>query len=155
MDKQNAAVTWWVDNKMFDEVDRIRQKIQPPDPDSWEKQMQVVRVFDELIYNTDRNRGNLVITKDWQIWMIDHSRAFRTHKTLLDPKSLAQCDRKLLLRIRELDREILRQRLEKYLTSAELDGILARRDKIIKFFDDQIAEKGEAAVLFDLASVRK
>ncbi len=155
VDGQNAAVSWWIDDKMFDEVDRIRRNIQPPDPDRWDKQMQVVRVFDELIYNTDRNRGNLVITKDWQIWMIDHTRAFRTQKALLDPKTLARCDRKLLMRVRELDRGILKQRLDKYLTSAELDGVLARRDKIVKFFDDEIAAKGEAAVLFDLASVRK
>jgi hypothetical protein len=32
----------------------------------------------------------------------------------------------------------------------EIEGLLARRDKIVKFFDEQIAQKGEAAVLFDL-----
>ena len=31
--------------------------------------------------------------------------------------------------------------------------LLARRDKIVKFFEDQIAAKGEAAVLFDLPRV--
>jgi hypothetical protein len=29
--------------------------------------MYVCRVFDQLIYNTDRNLGNLVITKDWKL----------------------------------------------------------------------------------------
>ena len=32
----------------------------------------------------------------------------------------------------------------------EIDGLLARRDKIVAFFDKEIAAKGEAAVLFDL-----
>ena len=45
---QNAAVTWWVDDKMFDEVDRVLRKIEPPDRGGWEKQMHVVRVFDQL-----------------------------------------------------------------------------------------------------------
>src|SRR5712692_335813 len=61
---QMAAVTWWVDDKMFDEVDRVRQNLQPPNLDNWNKQMNAVRVFDQLIYNTDPNLGNIVITRD-------------------------------------------------------------------------------------------
>ncbi len=155
VDGQNAAVTWWVDDKMFDEVDRLLRKIEPPDRESWGKQIHAVKVFDQLIGNIDRNKGNLVITKDWQIWMIDHTKAFRTQKNLLDPADLVQCDRKLLARLRGLDKEVLKQRLGKLLTSGEIDGIFARREKIVKFFDDAIAKKGEQAVLYDLASVRK
>ena len=155
VDGQNAAVTWWVDNKMFDEVDRVLRKIEPPDRAGWEKQMHVVRVFDQLIYNTDRNKGNLVITKDWQIWMIDHTRAFRTAKAMENPKNLVQCDRKLLAKMRELNKDELKQKLGKYLNGMEIDGILARRDKIVQFFDQEVASKGQGAVLYDLASVRK
>jgi len=39
--------------------------------------MWVVRLFDQLIYNTDRNLGNLLIDKSWRLWMIDHTRAFK------------------------------------------------------------------------------
>jgi hypothetical protein len=60
---KTSAVTWWVDDKMFDDVDRKKQGIEPPNQDDWNKQMYVVRVFDQLIYNTDRNLGNLVIDK--------------------------------------------------------------------------------------------
>jgi hypothetical protein len=35
----------------------------------------------------------------------------------------------------------------------EIDGLLARRDKIVKLFEDEVAKKGEAAVLFDLPRV--
>ena len=150
-----AAVTWWVDNKKFDELERVKQNVQPPDLDAWNKQMYVVRVFDQLIYNTDRNLGNLAIDNNWQIWMIDHTRAFRMQKSLDNPKNLVQCDRKLLARMKELDKNTLKQRLSKYLTAMEIDGILARRDKVVQFFDEEIAKKGEAAVLYDLASVRK
>src|SRR3990172_5595077 len=110
--------------------------------------MFVCRVFDQLIYNTDRNLGNLVITKDWKIWMIDHTRAFRTMKDLRSPQDLVQCDRRLLAKLRELNRETLKQKLGRYLTSTEIEGLLARRDKIVKFLDDQIVQKGEANVLF-------
>ena len=40
--------------------------------------------------------------------------------------------------------------MKPYLNDMELDGLLARRDKIVAFFDQEIAAKGEAAVLFDL-----
>ena len=36
-----------------------------------------VRLFDQLITNVDRNLGNLLIDKNWTVWMIDHSSAFR------------------------------------------------------------------------------
>ena len=145
-----AAVTWWVDDAVMTELDRYKKKMEPPDLKTWNPQMYVCRVFDQLIYNTDRNLVNLVITKDWKIWMIDHTRAFRTMKRLAGPENLVQCDRKLLAKLRELTKDALTKRLERYLNSAEIEGLLARRDKIVSFFDDQVATKGQAAVLFDL-----
>ena len=132
------------------ELDRKKKKIQPTDLHSWNQQMYVCRVFDQLIYNTDRNLGNLVITKDWKVWMIDHTRAFRGMKDLRSPKDLVQCDRMLLAKLRELNKEILNKKLQTYLAPMEIQGLLDRRDKIVKFFEEQIAQKGEAAVLFDL-----
>ncbi len=147
---QSAAVTWWVDDTMMTELDRTRKSTQPPDLDAWNKQMYVVRVFDQLIFNTDRNLGNLVIDKDWRIWMIDHTRAFRMMKKLENPKNLVQCERKLLGKLKELNKDNLKQRVGKYLTGMEIDGLLGRRDLIVKLFESEIASKGEAAVLYDL-----
>ena len=132
------------------ELDRKKKKIEPPDQHSWNQQMYVCRVFDQLIYNTDRNLGNLVISKDWKIWLIDHTRAFRDMKDLRSPTDLVECDRKLLAKLRELNKETLTKELGRYLTQMEIEGLLARRDKIVHFFDEQIAQKGETAVLFDL-----
>ena len=42
-------------------------------------------LFDELISNIDRNQGNIVYTKDWRLWLIDHTRAFRKNSTLKVP----------------------------------------------------------------------
>ena len=58
--------------------------------------MWLVRLFDQLIYNVDRNLGNLVIDKSWTVWMIDHSRAFRLFDKLKTPGNLTKCDRQLL-----------------------------------------------------------
>ena len=82
--------------------------------------------------------------------MIDHTRAFRTMKDLPAPANLVQCDRKLLAKLRGLNKDVLTKALERYMNAVQIDGLLARRDKIVSFFDKQIAKNGEAAVLFDL-----
>ncbi|MGH9662582.1 MAG: hypothetical protein ACRD96_28795, partial [Bryobacteraceae bacterium] len=119
----SAAVTWWVDNTMMTELDRNKKKLEAPDPVDWNRQMHIVRVFDQLIFNTDRNLGNMVITKDWKIWMIDHTRAFRMLHTLQTPKNLVQIDRKLLARLRDLNKADAQVKLKGWLNNMEIDGL--------------------------------
>jgi hypothetical protein len=145
----SAALTWWVDDVLMTETKRLRDKTSPPDLDRWNAQMHVVRVFDQLIFNTDRNTGNLVIDKNWDIHMIDHTRAFRIRHDLQGKENLARCDRGLLAKMRELNQQTLKETMGKLLTGMEIDGLLARRDKIVQFFEEKIKEKGEAAVLYD------
>jgi hypothetical protein len=146
--RQAASLSWWVDDAMM-ELDRKHRKLEAPDVEAWNKQMYAVRVWHELIYDTDPNLTNLLITKDWQIWIIDFTRAFRLYKELRDPKNLVQCDRKLLAKLRTLDREVLRERLSRWLTKPEIDGLVARAGKIAGFFDKEAAAKGEGVVLYD------
>jgi len=141
---KSAAYTWWIEDVMMDEVERTKRKEEPPDKDKWNLEMYVVRVFDQLIYNTDRNLTNLLIDKQWRIWMIDHSRAFRTYHDLQAPKNLVQCDRSLLAKMKTLDQDTLIQALTPYVTKDEVKGLIFRRDRIVKFFD----EKGDS-VLYD------
>jgi hypothetical protein len=147
VDGRPCAVTWWVDDTMM-EVDRKKKGMSAPDPDSWNHEMYIVRVFDQLIWNTDRNLQNLLIDPAWHIWMIDHTRAFRLYTSIKDPKDLVMCDRKLLGKLRELNAKSL-DSLKPYIGGGEIRGLLARRDKIVAFFDQQVKAKGEAAVLYD------
>jgi len=143
-----AALSWWIDDSMM-EIDRKNRKMDPPDLDSWNKQMYAVRVWHQLIFDTDPNLTNLLITKDWQIWVIDFTRAFRLRKDLRDPKDLVQCDRKLLAKLRTLDKDELNQKLSHWLKKSEIDALVARAAKIVNFFDKEVAAKGEGAVLYD------
>lgn len=133
----SASYSWWVDNVMMDEEDRTKKNITAPDPDAWNHEMYTVRVFDQLIYNTDRNLTNLLIDKDWHIWMIDHSRSFRMRHDLRNVKNLVQCDRALLARMKALDEPTLRKELSPYVSGEEIKGLLARRDAIVKFFESK------------------
>jgi hypothetical protein len=146
----DCAVTWWIDGSMM-EVDRKKKNLESPDKEAWNREMYVLRVFDQLIYNVDRNLQNLIIDPEWHIWMIDHTRSFRLYNTLQEKKNLVMCDRGLLAKLRTLDTASLKQ-LKPYVTDQEIKGLLARRDKIVKFFDEEIASKGEDKVLYDRPS---
>jgi hypothetical protein len=133
----SACFTWWVDDVLMLELDRIKKKLQPPDVQTWNEQMEIVRVFDQLIFNTDRNLGNLVIDKRWRIWMIDHSRAFRMSHDIREPKNLTRCDRALLAKMKELTEPQVTSAMGQYVTKSEIQAILARRDKIVKHFEEK------------------
>jgi hypothetical protein len=151
-----GAFTWWLDDVMMDEQARLKLQAEakskpelkgqgdPPDTEIWNQQMQMVRLFDQLIANIDRNLGNLIITKDWRLWPIDHTRAFRTYRDLKTPANVTRVDRKVLERLKTLDRDALKRETGKYLTTYQIDAVLARRDAIVA----RIEGLGPAA-LFD------
>ena len=143
------SVSWGLDDVIMDDVQRIQRNAQPPDLEAFNKQMYVVHVVDELIYG-GRAPSDLLITKDWQLWMIGPSLGFMPYKTLKSPGSLVMSDRKLLAKMRTLDRATLTSKLGRWLTPDEIDALYARAGLIVAFFDREIASKGEAAVLFDL-----
>ena len=147
---KRAAVTWWIDNVRMDERERIRQKTFGPDPGRASLQLHVMRVFDELIQNTDRNQANILWTNDWKMWLIDHTRAFRLGKTLLKPDQLTRYERGHLARMRGLTTNSIARVMGDAMTKQELSALLARRDLIVKHFDVRIAKYGESAVLFTL-----
>ena len=132
---KDSAFTWWIDDVMMDEEARLKAKTEPPNTGVWNQQMQMIRVFDELIANVDRNLGNLLITKDWRLWPIDHTRAFRTNKDLKKPLNVTHADRAVVERMKALDKESLRKATSRYLTTYQIDALLARRDAILKRLD--------------------
>ena len=146
-----ASLSWWVNDAMM-ERDRVQKKISPPDIAKWTAEMHAARLFHDLIGDADVNMTNTLITKDWRVWMIDFSRAFR-HQGARAPGEVTKVDRKLLANLRALNRDELKKKLGRWLESPELDGILVRRDLLVGILDKQIATKGESAVLYDLPRV--
>ncbi len=146
-----ASFTWWVDDVQMTEGERKARKVTVPELEGWNRQMLVVRVFDQLIYNFDRNLGNLLIDADWRIWMIDHTRAFKIFKELKSEKNLSdRCEKDLLAALRRLDKETLRPALQNVLNGGQIDALLARRDRIVRCYEGRISAGGEERVLYDL-----
>jgi len=139
-----GAWTWWVDDVLMDEAARLKDKTTAPDIARWNEQMWMVRLFDQLIYNVDRNLGNLLIDKQWKIWMIDHSRAFRLYDKMKTPDNLSRCERHTFEKLKELDAGTLKTTMGDYLTGPEQKALLARRTEIVAFI-----EKAGPSGLFD------
>jgi len=142
-----GSLSWWLPVKM-DEADRVKQKVAVPDSDAWNNQMYRIRVFDQLVYDSDPNLTNVLIGEDWKIWRIDFSRGFRLNKDLKDSNNLVRCDRHLLERLKTLDGNQLAEKTKRFLTKDAVKAVMARRDKIVARFEQLISEKGEAAVLY-------
>jgi hypothetical protein len=143
-----GAMAWWLSTKMSI-GEKEDKKISPPDVEAYNKFMYKIRVFSELIYDTDRsNPGNIQIGPGWELYMVDFTRAFRLYHDLKNSRNLVRCSRGLLEKLRALDGKVLAARLGEYLTKLELQGIMKRRDKIVAYFDKLIAEQGETAILY-------
>jgi len=131
---ESAAVTWWVDDVEMRELERQRLGRQPTDVRSWNDQMYRAIVFQELISNSDFNQTNVLITKDWQVWLIDFTRAFRGYRKLMDPDRPKRIDPRLRHALERLAEESLAAEMKGLLTRSQIRGILARRDQVLEIF---------------------
>lgn len=145
-----GALSWWVDEVLMDEAERERTNAGPPAGQTvaMVRERQRMMVFAELVYDTDRNKGNVLYTKDWRVVMLDFTRAFRTDQILRRAENLASCDRNLLARLRTLTKQEITEAVGSQLTPSEVDAMMKRRELIVEHFDRLVKEKGERAVLY-------
>lgn len=147
-EKKPAAFSWWADNVKGEEIDRVKQGWVAPDELAFARQMAVAKVFDELIFNIDRNLSNFLITQQWQLVLIDHSRCFTAFDGIRNRANLTGCSRALLAGLERLNASGLRAATTKLLTPVEADAVLRRRDRILQHFREAIQKQGEEKVLF-------
>jgi hypothetical protein len=145
---KRGALSWWIDDVVMSERARLQKGIRAPDTEAWNRQIHRMRVFGQLVYDTDRNAGNVLIDKNWKLWMIDFTRAFRPWARIQGPQDLTRCDRRLLERLRALTDAEVHAAVGERVSSQSLKGLLVRRRLIVEHFDKLVAQKGEAAVLY-------
>ena len=150
----------WVTAEM-DLRRKAREKIKTPSDKVyyWNNATYLHRAFDNLIANEDRHYGNILITKDWRMILIDHSRSFRTSKKFSTeliytekhtegPKIMRKLPRAFVEKLKALNFELMKDIVGKYLTDKEIEAVLMRRDLILKEIDKLIKKHGEADVLY-------
>jgi hypothetical protein len=116
---------------------------------NWNRMTYLQRAFDNLIGNEDRHLGNILITEDWRMILIDHSRAFRTTKPYTKKlqfdakKPMKRLPRALVDKIRALDEAKLREVVGDSLNDREIAAVMARQALMVKEIDRLMAETGE------------
>jgi len=144
---QIGSISWFVPTLM-DESERLKKKIQPPNPTDWNNQMYRMRVFSSLVRDTDRNLTNVLITHQWKVMMIDFSRGFRLQPELLHQADLGKIDRQLFEKLEALSKEDVTRVTKDFLIKREVDAMMVRRALLVAHFKKLIAEQGEAKVLY-------
>jgi hypothetical protein len=109
-----------------------------------------MRVFDNLINNFDRNQTNMLYDSNWQLWFIDHTRAFGDEKRLPKPKELRRCSVSLWEKLQALDAGLLKRVVGPYIGERRVAAVMARRDKILSHLRKRMASEGKDAVLFHM-----
>jgi hypothetical protein len=145
---ETGAVIQWVSDAIS-EADRREQGLEPPDPRRLDKQREIMRVFDGLILNDDRNLGNeLITTHDWKLHLIDHSRSFRILKTL--PKGFGDepigLPRSLYESLKTMELQGMQKLFDSLLTKTQVKALLVRRDKLIEEIEKDRLEYGDELV---------
>jgi hypothetical protein len=148
----SGTLVMWVEGTMT-ESDRRQRGLQPPDLMAWNRQMQILHIFNNLIARRDVNPGNTLIDSDWRVWFIDSTRAFGNVDDLVCPDSVRRCERGLFERLQALDPARVGHELGPYLSRSEINALMVRRDKLVAHLLDLIDQSGEEAVIFDMIPV--
>ena len=146
-ENRRGSLAWWIDWR-WDDAMREKENLRAPDGVDWSKQQSHMRVFSELVYDTDRNQGNLLITTDWKLWMVDFTRAFRTSHKLRRPENVQRCSRAVLERLRGLTEPQVAEATRPHLRPAEVKAVIKRRDRIVERIEDLLKQRGEEVVLY-------
>ncbi len=139
----------WIEGTMT-ESKRRKKGLLPPDLATWNRQMQIMQIFNNLIAKRDVNPGNTLVDAGWRVWFIDSTRAFGNTDDLLCETYIRSCDRELFERLQSLDPDRVRQELTPYLQPSEISALLKRRDKIEALLLDLMDQRGADAVIFDM-----
>ncbi len=150
----------WIDT-WISLKDKYEKKISVPPIKvlHWNRALYLQRAFDNLIANVDRHQNQYLITEDWRMILIDHSRSFRTTKQyttklIYDEKYkegsriMKELPREFIEKLKSLDYEVIKNVAGEYLTDKEIEAVLMRKDLIIDWINKKIEELGEDKVLY-------
>ncbi len=161
--RENRGSCQLWESSMMDLLQKTERKVvTPPGLKTlrWNRCVYLQRAFDNLIANEDRHQQNILITEDWGMILIDHSRSFRssgkftkdliyTERHREGPKLMSSLPRAFVENVKALTFEKIKGAVGEYLTEDEIKAVLIRQGLILKEIDRLIKLNGEAEVLYD------
>jgi hypothetical protein len=159
--KENrGSIQLWEENQ-FSLKTKNDQKIGVPPRYTfhWNRAIYLQRAFDNLIANEDRHANNILITQDWRMILIDHSRSFRTSKKFTDkliytekhpegPKLMKELPRVFVEKLKALTAASIKEVVGEFLEEDEIKAILLRRELILAEIDRLIKKNGAENTLY-------
>jgi hypothetical protein len=106
-------------------------------------------IFDNLIYNDDRNKGNILIGSDWKLWFIDSTRAFRPYRDLKNQRMIYRCEKGVWKRLKAISPQEFETVLDPFLNSMEIETLIRRHEKLVEHIQSLIRSRGEDLILFE------
>lgn len=143
---RHGSIQLWVEGARS-EGERMELGEKPADAAAWHLQRTTMRIFDNLIYNFDRNHGNQLLDGTGKLWLVDHTRSFKPTPRLPSKDEILVIDESLWRRLRTLDDDLVRARLEPYLDIRQLEALADRHRQLVEHVESLIAERGEEQVL--------
>ncbi len=147
--EQGSLQLWLERDGLRTNADRLQAGDFPPDIEGWLEQEWGMNVFDALVFNDDRNPGNVLVDDDWNLWMIDHTRAFQSDPSIRNPEKLWRIDRDLWTALNELTAQRVVALLGPYLERSQINALMARRDAIVEHFRRRIEDSSAEEVFYD------
>jgi len=140
----------WVNGAMTEWERKEDGERSPPDMAAWNNQISTLKVFLQLIWDTDYNNiSNILVDESWNIWKIDSSRAFRIDSGLRREAALTRFSRSLLESLENLDHDEFEKVLKPWLNARQIHTMWQRRTRILELAEDRVVELGSEAVLYD------
>jgi hypothetical protein len=136
-----VAIMWVSPTKSFKELGGV-----PTPPavqlERWSRQLSRAKLFHNLVGNVDPNLGNWLVDPEWNLVLIDHSRAFTTDNRRVHV--MTRVDAELWAKMQALDEATLTRVVGDWVGRREIRAILARRDRMQRDFDAMARELGDA-----------
>ncbi len=152
---RKGSLQLWVETE-FSLLDTMEEGIKVPEErlPHINRMKYIARTFDSLIANEDRTQQNILITKDWRMILIDHSRAFRSTPEFTEQlmfgregirgvKMIRTLPRKLVERIESLNENSIRGAVGPYLSEDEIQAILKRKVLLLDEIKAMVKMYGE------------
>ncbi len=163
---KKGVLSYWAEHKTsYDKIMEEGIPIPAEVKQAFDDRKYLMRAWDSLIANDDRNQQNILFTADWRTLLIDHSRAFRSTKEYRERlvfgreglKTSADGQRWLIRRVpraffeklKTLDFASIKAAVGPYLKDDEIRAVVERRALLVREIEETAREQGEAEVIYD------
>jgi hypothetical protein len=145
---QKGSLQIMIEN-VFTDRDRKVKNLAPDDPSQFEKDLDVIKIFEILTADQCLDSADILIQEEnWKVWRVDFSEAFSLSSIVPGECKIERCSCDLFDNLKNLDNGQLKKELGSYLNKEEINALCKRKQSILFALEKLIKQKGKHNVLF-------